>query len=275
MDVHNSIRHRDFHFFNGLEGKWCDFLCGKTGRVFISKMAANFLPGHDKLFNDSGSEDEFEGFDLEDRGQNIVWLQFDGIDRELERRWSRTDSASVHSNTRPDRRSNASRKSITDRLFRLFFHQTDFEQMSEELKRHTDMPKLFLKKIKVLWKRSLASESGRTRRKPHGMKWWLVKSCKTVLFDCPNNTYLCIYSCELLWKLPGYTRISGLCFLDHLDHFYAYNKQISVLLIFFLHLHLFLIQPTLLHKKTKNKTNVTIKYHVEQNFSFPMVYILH
>ena len=58
------------------------FLCGKAGRVFIGKMAANFLPGHDdlfKIFNDSGSEDEFEGFDPEDLEEDIVQPQFYGL----------------------------------------------------------------------------------------------------------------------------------------------------------------------------------------------------
>ena len=48
---------------------------GRLVCVFISEMDANFLPGHDelfKIFNDSGSDDEFEGFDLEDRDKNIV-----------------------------------------------------------------------------------------------------------------------------------------------------------------------------------------------------------
>ena len=42
-------------------------------------MAANFLPGQDnlfKIFNDSGSEDKFEGFDLEDLEEDIVQPQF-------------------------------------------------------------------------------------------------------------------------------------------------------------------------------------------------------
>ena len=81
MDVHNTLRHREFRFFIGLEGKRCNSLCGKTGRAFISEVAANFQPGHDEfeIFNDSGSEDEFEGFDLEDRDENIVRPQFDSL----------------------------------------------------------------------------------------------------------------------------------------------------------------------------------------------------
>ena len=58
------------------------FLCGKAGRVFIGKMAANFLPGHDdllKIFNDSSSEHEFEGFDPVDLEQDIVQQQFYGL----------------------------------------------------------------------------------------------------------------------------------------------------------------------------------------------------
>ena len=45
-------------------------------------MAANFLPGQDnlfKIFNDSGSEDEFEGFDPEDLEEDIVQPQFYGL----------------------------------------------------------------------------------------------------------------------------------------------------------------------------------------------------
>ena len=45
-------------------------------------MAANFLPGHDylfKIFNDSGSEHEFEGFDPEDLEEDIVQQQFCGL----------------------------------------------------------------------------------------------------------------------------------------------------------------------------------------------------
>ena len=83
MDVHNIIRHRELRFFIGLEGKWhFFFVCGKAGRVFISKMAANFLPGHNdlfKIFNDSGSEHEFEGFDPEDLEENFVKQQFYGL----------------------------------------------------------------------------------------------------------------------------------------------------------------------------------------------------
>ena len=82
MDVHNIIRHREFHFFIGLEGKWRVFLCGKAGRVFIGKMAANLLPGHDdlfKIFNDSGSEHEFEGHDPEDLEEDFVQQQFYGL----------------------------------------------------------------------------------------------------------------------------------------------------------------------------------------------------
>ena len=44
-------------------------------------MAANFLPGHDylfKIFNDSGSEHEFEGFDPEDLEEVFVQQQFYG-----------------------------------------------------------------------------------------------------------------------------------------------------------------------------------------------------
>ena len=57
------------------------FLCGKAGQVFIGKTAANFLPGHDnmfKIFNDRGSEDEFEGFDPEDP-EDVVQPQFNGL----------------------------------------------------------------------------------------------------------------------------------------------------------------------------------------------------
>ena len=57
-------------------------MCGKAGRNFIGKMAANFLPGQDnlfKIFNDSGSEDEFEGFDPEDLEEDIVQPQFYGL----------------------------------------------------------------------------------------------------------------------------------------------------------------------------------------------------
>ena len=46
-------------------------------------MAANFLPGHDdlfKIFNDSRSEHEFEGFDPEDLDQeDISRQQFYGL----------------------------------------------------------------------------------------------------------------------------------------------------------------------------------------------------
>ena len=55
------------------------FLCGKAGRVFIGKMAANFLPGHNDLFiifNDSGSKHKFEGFDPEDLEEDFVQQQF-------------------------------------------------------------------------------------------------------------------------------------------------------------------------------------------------------
>ena len=75
MDVQNIICYREFRFFIGLEGKWRIFLCGKAGRVFIGEMAANFLPGHDdlfKIFNDSGSKNEFEGFDPEDLEEVFV-----------------------------------------------------------------------------------------------------------------------------------------------------------------------------------------------------------
>ena len=81
MDVHNIIRHREFCFFIGLEGKWHVFLYGKAGQVFI-RMAANFLPGHDdlfKIFNDSGSDHEFEGYDPEDLEEDFVQQQFYGL----------------------------------------------------------------------------------------------------------------------------------------------------------------------------------------------------
>ena len=42
-------------------------------------MAANFLPEHDdlfKIFNDSGSEQEFEGYDPEDLEEDFVQQQF-------------------------------------------------------------------------------------------------------------------------------------------------------------------------------------------------------
>ena len=58
------------------------FLCGKAGGVFIGKMAANFLPGHDdlfKTFNDSGSKHEFEGYDPEDLEEDFVRQQFYGL----------------------------------------------------------------------------------------------------------------------------------------------------------------------------------------------------
>ena len=45
-------------------------------------MAANFLPGHDnlfKIFNDSGSEHEFEGYDPEDLEEDFVQQQFYGL----------------------------------------------------------------------------------------------------------------------------------------------------------------------------------------------------
>ena len=45
-------------------------------------MTANFLPGHDdllKIFNDSSSEHEFEGFDPVDLEQDIVQQQFYGL----------------------------------------------------------------------------------------------------------------------------------------------------------------------------------------------------
>ena len=58
-------------------------MCGKAGQVFIGKMAANLLLGHDdlfKIFNDSGSEHEFEGFDPEDLDQeDISRQQFYGL----------------------------------------------------------------------------------------------------------------------------------------------------------------------------------------------------
>ena len=82
MDVHNIICHREFRFFIGLDGKWLVFLCRKAGRVFIGKMAANFLPGRDdlfKIFNDSGSEHEFEGYDPEDLEEDFVQQQFYGL----------------------------------------------------------------------------------------------------------------------------------------------------------------------------------------------------
>ena len=82
MDVHNIIRHWEFRFFIGLEGKWRVFLCGKAGQVFIGKMAANFLPGQDdlfKIFNDSRSEQEFEGYDPEDLEEDFVQQQFYGL----------------------------------------------------------------------------------------------------------------------------------------------------------------------------------------------------
>ena len=58
------------------------FLCGKAGRVFIGKMVASFLPGHDdlfKIFTDSRSEEEFEGFDPVDLEQDIVQQQLYGL----------------------------------------------------------------------------------------------------------------------------------------------------------------------------------------------------
>ena len=58
------------------------FLCGKADRVFIGKMAANFLPGQDdlfKIFNDNRSEHEFEGSDSEDLEEDIVQQQFYGL----------------------------------------------------------------------------------------------------------------------------------------------------------------------------------------------------
>ena len=41
-------------------------------------MAANFLPGHYdlfKIFSNSGSEDEFEGFDPEDVEEDVMHLK--------------------------------------------------------------------------------------------------------------------------------------------------------------------------------------------------------
>ena len=57
-------------------------MCGKAGRVFTGKMAANFLPGHHdlfKIFNDNGSEHEFEGSDPEDLEEDFVRQQFYGL----------------------------------------------------------------------------------------------------------------------------------------------------------------------------------------------------
>ena len=45
-------------------------------------MAANFLPGHDdlfRIFNDSGSEHKFEGYDPEDLEEDFVRQQFYGL----------------------------------------------------------------------------------------------------------------------------------------------------------------------------------------------------
>ena len=45
-------------------------------------MAANFLPGYYdlfKIFSNSGSEDEFEGFDPEDVEEDIIQPQFYGL----------------------------------------------------------------------------------------------------------------------------------------------------------------------------------------------------
>ena len=69
-------------FFISLEGKWRVFWWGKGGRVLIGKMTANFLPGHNdlfKIFNDSGSEHEFEGYDPEDLEEDFVQQQFYGL----------------------------------------------------------------------------------------------------------------------------------------------------------------------------------------------------
>ena len=170
-------------------------------------MAANFRPGHDELFeilNDSGSEDEFEGFDLEDWDENIVRPQFDGLSIENWREGDREPTALAFTAT-PGLTAEATLPENPQPIgyFVLFFYQTDLEKMSEETNRYANN---FLEKIKVLWK-----------RKPHGRKWWLMTV--RVLFDRLKDTYLCIFSCELLWKLP---RISGLFFLDH---FYAYKSN--------------------------------------------------
>lgn len=53
-----------------------------AGHVFNSKMATSFLPGHGELlniFNGSGSEDKFEGFDLEDQDESVILPQFDSL----------------------------------------------------------------------------------------------------------------------------------------------------------------------------------------------------
>ena len=47
-----------------------------------AKMAANFLPGHEDLldkFNDTGSKDKSENFDLEDQDKSVIWQQSDGL----------------------------------------------------------------------------------------------------------------------------------------------------------------------------------------------------
>ena len=142
LDVHNIIHHQKFRFFIGLEGKTCEILCGNFGRVFLGKMAGRLLPGHDELFeifNDSGSEDEFEGFELEDGSENIVREQFDGLSIENWTEGDREPTALAFTAT-PGLTAEATLPVDPQPIdfFHLFFHQSDFEKMAEESNRYAD-----------------------------------------------------------------------------------------------------------------------------------------
>ena len=123
------------------------FLCGKAGRVFIGKMAASFLPGHDDLFeifNDSRSEEEFEGFDPEDQEENVVQPQISSL---LIENWVEGDRepTALPLTATPGLTANATLPDEPQLIdyFSLFFHQTDFEEIAVETNRYA---KTFLEK---------------------------------------------------------------------------------------------------------------------------------
>ena len=109
-------------------------------------MAASFLPGHDdlfKIFTDSRSEEEFEGFDPKDQEENVVQPQFSSLfenwvegDREpTALPFSATPGLTAIA-TLPD-------EPWPIDYFSLFFHHTEFEEIAVETNR---CAKTFLEK---------------------------------------------------------------------------------------------------------------------------------
>ena len=80
-----KIRHWGFQFFHWFKRHmtlFCVCVCGMADHVFVGKMAANFLPGRNvlfEIFNDGGSKDRMEGFDHEDQDENNVGPQCDRL----------------------------------------------------------------------------------------------------------------------------------------------------------------------------------------------------